>query len=189
VVKDVQERKGTVVVGLGNGIMTDEGVGIHVLSRLLSSSDHDGDVEFVQAGSSLMAVVHAIAGRRKAVIVDCAWMDEAPGTMRRFSPEEVVSRKGMRHLSLHEGDLLDALRLSRKMEEYPGEVVVYGVQPETVGLGESLSPTLQARIDEYTCAILADLDDDRPRETRPREPVSRVSVRHPAAGRATGRRG
>ena len=152
------ERSGTVVVGLGNQLMTDEGVGVHVLHRLMSSSTSAGEVDFVEAGSSLMAVVHAIAGRRRALLVDCAWMDEPTGTIRRFSPDEVVSAKGLPRLSLHEGDLLDALELSRRLGEYPEEVVIYGIQPQSLEPGETLSPALGERVHEYVDAISADLD-------------------------------
>jgi len=153
----MHQRKGTVVVGIGNPLMTDEGVGIAVVRGLMSSPALNGEVDFVEAGTSSMAVVHAIAGRRKAVLVDCAWMDEAPGTIRRFSPDMVVSRKGLGRLSLHEGDVLEALKLSQRLGENPWETVIYGVQPQSVEPGEALSPALRDRVDDYVATVSADL--------------------------------
>jgi len=165
-----QERKRTVVVGLGNSLMTDEGVGIYIVRELMSSSAQGSDVDFVEAGTSLMAVVHAIAGRRRALVVDCAWMDEAPGTIRCFRPDTVVSRKGLKHLSLHEGDLLDGLELSRKLGEYPEEVLIYGIQPQSVQPGQSLSSALSERMGSYVEAIAAGLNGQSSRfEERARE--------------------
>jgi hydrogenase maturation protease len=162
----MHQRKGTVVVGIGNALMTDEGVGVAVVRGLMSSPALSGEVDFVEAGTSLMAVVHAIAGRRKAVLVDCACMDEGPGTIRRFSPDMVVSRKGLDRLSLHEGDVLEALKLSQRLGEYPGELVVYGIQPQSVEPGETLSPALRDRIDEYVTTVSADLNGlGRPQPT------------------------
>jgi hydrogenase maturation protease len=154
----MNERKGIVVVGLGNTLMTDEGIGIHILRQLMSCSERLTHVDLVEAGSSTMAVVHAIAGRQKAILIDCARMGEAPGTIRRFTPDDVVSTKTLPGLSLHEGDLLSALELSHKLGEHPQQVVIFGIQPETIGPGEGLSPTLRQRLQEYVGAVGPELD-------------------------------
>ena len=152
------ERKNTVVVGLGNPLMTDEGVGIHILHRLMAGSERSGDVDFIDLGLSLMSVVHAIAGRGKAILVDCTCMSDPPGTIRRFSPDEVASIKAMAHFSLHEGDLLDALALSQKLGEYPEEVVIFGIQPETIAPGEGLSSVLQERLQGYIDIVSTEVE-------------------------------
>ena len=152
------QSRGIIVGGLGNSLMTDEGVGLCVVRELEARSESFSNVDFVELGSSLMNVIHAIAGRRKAVLVDCALMDEPAGTIRRFSPDEVVSIKTMTHFSLHEGDLLSALELSRKLREYPGEVVIFGIQPESMALGDGLSSTLQERLGDYVEMILQELN-------------------------------
>jgi len=157
----MRERKDIVVVGLGNLLMSDEGAGVYVVRELMTRSECPSHVDLVELGSSLMGAVHAIAGRRKAVLVDCAHMGEPAGTMRRFSPDEVVSTKTQTCFSLHEGDLLGALELSRKLGEYPMEVVIFGIQPEKIWLGDGLSPALRERLGDYVEMILRDLDGGR----------------------------
>ncbi|MEE8374379.1 MAG: hydrogenase maturation protease [Dehalococcoidia bacterium] len=152
----MQQLNDIVVVGLGNTLMTDEGIGIHVLCLLMSESGRHDHIDMVEAGSSVMSVVHSIAGRRKAIIIDCARMSEPAGTIRRFTPSEVESTKSLPHLSLHEGDLLTALRLSRDLGEHPDEVVIFGIQPETIAPGDSLSSTLQERLDYYLETIASE---------------------------------
>jgi hydrogenase maturation protease len=151
------QPKGIVVGGLGNPLMTDEGIGLCVVRELAASSERFSHVEFLELGSSLVNVVHAIAGRQKAILVDCAFMDEPAGTIRRFSPSEVVSTKTMAHFSLHEGDLLGALELSMKLGECPREIVIFGIQPESVVLGDGLSSTLQEQLDNYVEIVGAEL--------------------------------
>lgn len=85
-------------------------------------------------------------------------MGEAPGTIRWFRPDTVVSRKGVRHLSLHEGDLLGGLELSRKLGEYPEQVLINGIQPQSVQPGQSLSSALRERMGSYLEAIAAGLN-------------------------------
>jgi len=98
-----------------------------------------------------------MAGRRKAVFIDCAFMDEAPGTIRRFTPDQVSSQKALAGLSLHEGDLLKIIELSRSLGECPPEVVIFGIQPQSIEPGEALSPALSTRLDEYADAVAAEL--------------------------------
>ena len=160
------ERKDMVVVGLGNPLMADEGIGLYVLRGLMAGSERLSDIDYVDLGSSLMGVVHAIAGRRKAILIDCAYMGEPPATIRRFNPDEVVSVKAMTHFSLHEGDLLEALGLSQRLGEYPEEVVIYGIQPERIAPGEGLSSALQERSHDYIDVISAEVEGFLVRQDR-----------------------
>lgn len=146
------------VAGLGNPLMRDDGIGVHVVEYLAETvGDLRPDVEFVELGTSMMAAVHAMAGRSKAVFVDCALMDEPPGTLRRFGPADVRSRKALPRLSLHEGDLMQGIGISETLDECPGEIVILGIQPQCTGQGEELSSALAERIEEYARAVMAEL--------------------------------
>jgi hydrogenase maturation protease len=114
-------------------------------------------VDVIDLGTGGLAVVHEMAHRPKVIFVDCALMDEAPGTLRRFTPDEVVTRKIQTRLSLHEGDLMQSIALSRQLGECPPEIVIFGIQPKRVEMGESLSNELQARLSEYEERVLAEV--------------------------------
>ena len=143
----------TVVIGLGNPLMTDEGVGIAVVARLHQCADLPADVEVIDLGTGGLNVLHEIKGRSKVVFVDCAYMNASPATLRRFTPDEVQSAKLQTRLSLHEGDLLQTLELARQLGELPSEIVIYGIEPESVTFGDHLSDTLKRRLDEYVETI------------------------------------
>jgi hydrogenase maturation protease len=98
--------------------------------------------------------LHHIEGRRKAVLIDCAFMDEPPGAVKRFAPEEVRSRKVLAHQSLHEADLMGIIAMARQLEQAPEQVVIFGIQPERIEPGQGLSRTLMDRTDEYVSLIL-----------------------------------
>ena len=114
-------------------------------------------IEIHNFGSNPINVVHAIANRRKAVLIDCAFMDQPAGTICRFTPDEIISKKAEAPLSLHQADLLKALEISQKLGECPEEVVIYGIQPERVTPGDSLSPLLYGLLDDYAEKISAEL--------------------------------
>ena len=140
--------------------MSDEGIGIHVIQQLTASAEYSNIIDFVDLGSSAMNVIHAIAGRKKAILIDCAYMGEPVGTIKRFIPDQVVSDKNIKHLSLHEGDLLDALALSQKLGECPEDIVIFGIEPENMSFGEALSTPLQEQLLEYTWAVIQELNGD-----------------------------
>ncbi len=146
------------IICLGNPLMRDEGVGIRLAAELTPLLAERSDVEVLELGTGGLTVMHAIAGREKVVFVDCALMGEEPGTLRRFTPEEVRSTKVRTRYSLHEGDLLNTLELSHSMGECPEDIVIFGIEPKEIADGQELSPELEEHVEEYTKAILSECD-------------------------------
>jgi hydrogenase maturation protease len=146
-----------VVLGLGNPLMGDEGIGVYLIEQLGRSAAERPSVDFIDAGTGGLAVLHYIDGRRKAILIDCALMGEPPGTMKRFTPDQVQSVKTLAHQSLHEADLLRIIAMAEQLGQAPEQVVIFGVQPERVEPGRKLSRTLLNGIDEYLSAILHEI--------------------------------
>jgi hydrogenase maturation protease len=155
--KNQLTKKPAIVLGLGNPLMADEGVGVCLIERLVERAAEYPAVDFVDAGTGGLTILHHIEGRRKAILIDCAFMDEPPGTIRRFTPDEVRSTKVLAHQSLHELDLMRVIAMARQLGQAPEEIVIFGVQPERIEPGQHLSPTLVNRMDEYISIILHEL--------------------------------
>jgi hydrogenase maturation protease len=152
-------KKPVVVLGLGNPLMTDEGIGVYLVERLMESAAQYPAVDFVDAGTGGLSILYHLEDRHKAVVIDCAFMDEPPGAIRRFTPDQVQSRKVLAHQSLHEADLMQIIAMARQLGQAPDEIVIFGVQPERVEPGLGLSRTLMDRIDEYISVILHELEE------------------------------
>ena len=88
-------------------------------------------------------------------------MDEPPGTIRRFTPDQVQSVKVLAHQSLHEADLMQIIAMARELGQAPDQIIIFGIQPERVEPGLGLSRTLTERIDEYVSMILHELESWR----------------------------
>ena len=146
--------KPILIICLGNPLMRDEGIGIRLASELSVHLVDNPDVEVLDLGTGGLSVMHAIAGRKKIIFVDCAIMGQTPGTMLCFTPEQVRSKKVSMRYSLHEGDLLNTLELSQHLGECPEEVVIFGIEPEQIADGEGLSDELQNNIQQYIQTIL-----------------------------------
>lgn len=145
------------VFGLGNPLMTDEGIGILVLQALEARNDIPAEVELVDLGTGGLRILHEAEGRTKLIFVDCAFMGEPAGTIRRFTPDEVRSVKPRMRQSVHESDLMHNLELARRLGRCPDDVVILGIEPERVEPGMQLTPALEGRLEDYVAAVLAEI--------------------------------
>ena len=150
-------KKTTIVLGLGNPLMSDEGIGVYLINRLSDFSDSYPNVDFIDAGTGGLSLLHLFDGRKKAVIIDCANMEEEPGTIKKFTPEQVKSIKQLAHQSLHEQDLIKIIDMAKMLNQCPEEIVIFGIQPENVSLGQIFSIELEQKIDEYLNVICKEL--------------------------------
>jgi hydrogenase maturation protease len=146
-------KNGTVVLGLGNPLMSDEGIGGFLITKLLEKRDTHPAVDFIDAGTGGMSMLHLIADREKVIIIDCAYMGTSPGAIIKFTPQEVQTVKQLLHYSLHEIDILKVLEFARQLDQCPDNVVIFGIEPETIELGGNLTDTLQNKIEEYLTQI------------------------------------
>ena len=150
--------KPTLIICLGNPLMRDEGIGIRLASELLVHLADDPHVEVMDLGTGGLSVLHAIEGRKKIIFVDCAIMGQPPGMMLRFTPGQVRSKKVRMRYSMHEGDLLNTLELSRRLGQCPEDIVIFGIEPKEIAHGEGLTSDLENNIRRYVRTILHETD-------------------------------
>jgi hydrogenase maturation protease len=150
-------KKETIVLGLGNPLMADEGIGIKLVQLLTSACGENARADFVDAGTGGMSVLHYIANRKKAIIIDCALMNTEPGTIKRFTPDQVKTVKELSHLSLHEVDILKVIELSKQLGECPEQIIFFGIEPETIEQRAGLSDLLTKKLDDYIEMISKEL--------------------------------
>ena len=146
-----------VVLGLGNPLMADEGVGGFLVNKLLEKKDSYPEIDFIDAGTGGMAILHLIAERKKVIIIDCAYMNKAPGTIVRFTPQDVKTIKQLIHYSLHEIDILKVIAIARQLNQCPDEIVIFGIEPEKIELQNNLNSALLKNIDKYLATIESEL--------------------------------
>ena len=153
--------KPTIVVGLGNPLMADEGIGvvlIEELGKLAAEGKLPSEtIEYYDGGCGGMYLLHNIAGRKKAVLIDCCLMGTEPGTLRRFTPDDVNSVKQMAHLSLHEIDILKVLELAKQIGQCPDDIVIFGIEPVSITNQMHLNEPIQAKIPNYIAEIKKEL--------------------------------
>jgi hydrogenase maturation protease len=150
----VSPRKRTVIVGVGNVLLKDEGIGVHVVRALqeMSLASPEGEVEVVDGGTSPGALDMA-EGADKLIIVDAACGGGEPGTIYRFAPDEVSGEPKLL-TSLHDLGLFDSLRMMESVGNPPRETVIIGVEPAEVDWGLELTPALRGKLPDVVQRVV-----------------------------------
>ncbi len=150
------ERAGTLVLGLGNILLSDEGVGVRAVEALIEQVQLPPDVEVLDGGTSGMDLLDQIAGRAHLIVVDAVRTGRPPGSIVRLAGDEVPSFFTSK-LSPHQLGLSDVLAVLRLMDAAPKRITVIGVEPVCLDLALELSPAVAARLPEVVALIQAEL--------------------------------
>lgn len=146
----------TLIVGLGNPLRGDDGVGVRV-AEALAAKPLPREVEVVDGGTEGLGIVSLMAGRRRVIFVDAAEMGQSPGHFGRFTPDQVKLLSDEQRLSVHAAGLRDALLLARALNILPDEVIIFGLQPAETGWDGQLSPQVEAALPDLIEAVLAEV--------------------------------
>ena len=148
------------VIGVGNLLLKDEGVGIHVV-RELQKNCLPERVKILDGGLGGMGLLDFFQEASKVLLVDAADMNLKIGAVVRFTPDEVRGRSISRpRFSSHDLDLLDVLELARELKRCPMETVIIGIQPGEVSWGIGLTPEVQASVPRAIEMILKEIDPE-----------------------------
>jgi len=146
----------TVVLGLGNIIMSDDGVGVHVIRLLQKRYEFPQEIEVLDGGMLVLDLLSYIEGVQRLLIVDALQVDAPPGTIVRLEGGEIPSALSMKYSS-HQISLSDLLMAARLLGRCPSEIVLWGVQPARLDLGLELSPVVAAQVEPLVQNVLAEL--------------------------------
>ena len=146
----------TLVLGVGNLLLSDDGIGVHTIRRLQEVAQLLEEVLVVDGGTSGLDLLHYLEGVSHLLIVDAVEIGQAPGTLTRIAGDEVPAYLSLK-MSPHEIGLPDMLFAAKLRDLYPEEVVVWGVQPATVEVGLDLSSPVAAQVDVLVEKVLEEL--------------------------------
>lgn len=143
------------ILGVGNLLLSDEGVGIHAVRRLLEREDLPDEIQIVDGGTAGLALMVYLEDVGRLVIIDAMETGGPPGTLVRLSGNQIPAYMALK-VSPHEITLPDFLAAAKLRDLYPREVIVWGVQPESMEVGIDLSPALAARLEELVDRVVAE---------------------------------
>jgi hydrogenase maturation protease len=144
------------VLGAGNILLSDEGIGVRVVEALQQRYRVPEEVEVLDGGTCAMDLLDVIAGRDHLILVDAVDTGSPPGTLARLTDGEIPAVFRTKS-SPHQLGLQDVLALLRFLESAPRHVTVIGVQPASLDIGMELTPVIAERLDELAAMVADEL--------------------------------
>lgn len=147
----------TLIAGIGNLLLTDEGIGVHVVRELLTKELGD-DVEVTEIGTATFDLQKLMENKDKVIIVDGVLTDEPPGSILRLAPDDLESGSVKTLASTHQLGVTEALATARHMG-FEGEVVIIGAVPKDYRTPSTqLTPELAQALPGLVKAVLQELN-------------------------------
>ena len=151
----MEEPRGRIaVVGVGNLLLKDEGIGVHI-AHALQQIDTPHNVKIIDGGTS-PDLPYYLKEVDKLIIIDAVKAGGQPGTIYRFHPDDVnIESEGI--TSLHELGLEQSLKMMSLIGSEPKEIVIIGIEPKEIDWGTELSTELQEKIPEIKDIVLGEI--------------------------------
>ena len=152
-----------IVLGMGNLLLKDEGIGVHVANALQNLPVPDAvDLEVIDGGTLPDAVL-SLDTADKLIVVDAVQTGGEAGAIYKFRPED-IDLDEVTITSLHQISLLENLWLLERFGDGPKDVVIIGVEPEDISWGLELSGKLQQRIPQIVRIVIEEINSTNPGE-------------------------
>lgn len=149
-------RQETLVVGLGNPLMGDDGVGLAALERLRTEYELPPEVELIDGGTWGMNLLPILEGADSIIFLDAIRIGAVPGTVIELEQEE-LPRMLLHKMSPHQIDLREVLALALLRGNLPAQLAAIGVEPEYVEMTLEISQPVQEAIGEMVTRTVARL--------------------------------
>lgn len=134
-------RRKTLILGIGNTLLQDDGAGVHAIRMLTEQTAQRDDIELMDGGTLSFPLAGAIEDTASLIVIDAAQYDGEPGTTKVFVGEQMDAFIGSnRKCSVHEVSLIDLMSIALLAGQLPQRRALIGIQPQTIAWGDT--PTL-----------------------------------------------
>lgn len=144
------------LLGVGNILLQDEGLGVYALRRLAERYHLPPGVEAVDGGVQGLDLLSMLESARSLLIIDAIYTGGAPGGIVRLEGQAIPSALALK-MSMHQMGIQELLALGSLRGTLPTRVVLWGMQPEAMDWGLELTPSVAAGLDELVAAVAGEL--------------------------------
>ncbi|MCS6881535.1 MAG: HyaD/HybD family hydrogenase maturation endopeptidase [Oscillochloridaceae bacterium] len=144
------------VLGLGNLLLSDEGIGVHVVQRLSQRYQVPEQVQILDGGTLGLGLLPYLQGVTHLLVIDAIEAGQPPGAVVRLEGEEIPAALAHK-MSMHQVGLQELLALSQLSGDIPAHIVLIGVQPASLEPGLEPSPLIAALLDTLADRVAGEL--------------------------------
>jgi len=146
-----------VIIGVGNLLLMDEGIGIHVINEL-ETQKFPQNVGIYDGGTGGFKLIDLMHGVKRVIFIDAVDTGKAPGTITTFNPEDVHSIYHRKKYSLHDTDLTEVIKMTELFDK-PPKIEIVGIQPKIINYGTALSKELTDSMPDIINTVLSRIED------------------------------
>jgi hydrogenase maturation protease len=148
------------ILGIGNTLFTDEGVGIHLLPILEEKFKNDEDIEIIEGLTDGMKLLGLVEDAENLIIIDAINAGKDPGTIISLKGDEIPAYFGVK-MSIHQMGFQEVLLAAKLRERYPKRIAMFGLQPASLELGLELTETISEKLQELAATVINQVKDWR----------------------------
>jgi hydrogenase maturation protease len=146
------------ILGVGNVLCTDDGLGPYAIKALEAQFEFPQGVEVLDVGTPGLDFTPYLADALMVIVLDSVKGDEPPGTLRLLRDREIVAKPPPSRMSPHEPGLREALMATELAETSPEEILLIGVIPESTEQGTKLTEAVRSAVPSVVDAVVAELE-------------------------------
>ncbi|MCX7923880.1 MAG: HyaD/HybD family hydrogenase maturation endopeptidase [Clostridia bacterium] len=147
----------TVILGIGNILLRDDGVGVHVV-KALENQNLPSTIELVDGGTSTLDTLSYFLDYKKIIVIDSLKAGYEPGTIYKINPEDIKSYK-KENLSIHDVQILDVVKMANMIGSFP-EVVIFGIEPKEIRFDLEMTDLIKSKIPDVIRHVKKELSLD-----------------------------
>lgn len=165
----IRQYKHILILGVGNLLLSDEGVGVHVAQRMMHM-DLPPEVDVVEGGTDGFGLVNVILEADRMILIDAVKGGGQPGSIYRFDIDDCPPYPDLFKTSVHQISILEVINLSGLIGSTP-QTTIIGVEPHCLDMGMKLSPQIEAKIPKVIQIIKEEVEASlgRKRGSTPRK--------------------
>ncbi|MFC1852096.1 HyaD/HybD family hydrogenase maturation endopeptidase [candidate division CSSED10-310 bacterium] len=148
--------KKIVILGVGNLLLSDEGVGVHVAQEMMNMTLPSG-IEVVEGGTDGFGLIDIIRKTDRLVIIDAVKGGAQPGSIYRFDIDDVPDSPALFKTSVHQIGILEVIHISELIGKKPHTTII-GIEPASIEMGMELSPDIKALMSKIIELVLNEAD-------------------------------
>lgn len=141
------------ILGIGNTLFSDEGVGIHLLPILEEEFKDNENIEIIEGLTDGMRLLGPVEDAENLIIIDAINAGKEPGTIISLKGAEIPAYFGIK-MSIHQLGFQEVLLAAKMRERYPKQIAMIGMQPASLELGIELTDTNRAKLPDLAKAVI-----------------------------------
>ena len=152
------DKTNIAVIGIGNILMKDEGVGCHAANLLLSEYEFKPEITIIDAGTTGTDLLPYLEEHDRIIILDAVEFEQEPGFIGSIENDDILARLTTK-MSMHHMGITDVLSTAKLLDIVPSQLFLLGMQPKDISVGMELTDVVRQRLPRMLEVAIMKLDE------------------------------